>query len=150
MRRVLITILCAATLGCVVPAVVAEAPITWSAPEAKAPAPAKGPLKRWRADGVSGRDRRRCGVTFRNVRRVHREMSQAGELEGLDRATAAVLICNRLRQDNSKAFLTAEAAYEKTSVSQALARGMAEGERDWEHFFDVLIRFIEALMLLFG
>ena len=54
--------------------------------------------------GLTIKQRRAMGITFRNLRLKLREMHDAGELEGKTRAEISVEMMNRLVQDNPKAF----------------------------------------------
>jgi len=54
--------------------------------------------------GLTFRQRRELGLTFRNVRRLLAEKQKAGELEGRDTAELAVEVFNDLVTENPQAF----------------------------------------------
>ncbi len=57
------------------------------------------------SDGVLGNsNRRKMGVTFRNILRKTRELKKEGALEGLKRPEISALVLSELVADNPKAF----------------------------------------------
>lgn len=75
------------------PAVTAEQPTEAKSGE-------KVTLKR----GLGLIERRKMGLTFRNVRRVLAEMNDAGELDGRDTAVVAALVLEQLSVEKPMAF----------------------------------------------
>jgi len=74
--------------------------------------------------GISWRQRREMGITFRNIRTKMKELKVEGRLEDLDRSAAAALVLDELVADNPKAF--------------------ADPSLDW----DSLLSFIERILAI--
>jgi hypothetical protein len=77
-----------------------------------------------RKPGLTFRQRRAMGLTFRSVRLELRAMQAAGDLEGKDTSTVSVEVVDRLMTKNPKAF--------------------ADPSLDW----DALLAFVERLVAL--
>ncbi len=54
--------------------------------------------------GISMKQRRAMGITFKNIRLKLKELKASGELAGLDRAEVSALVMSELVEDNPKAF----------------------------------------------
>jgi len=54
--------------------------------------------------GISGRQRRDLGLTFRNLRQVVRDLHAEGRLEGLSRSDLALVTLDTLMEANPKAY----------------------------------------------
>lgn len=54
--------------------------------------------------GMSLKQRRAMGITFKNIRLKLKELKKTGELAGLDRAEVSALVMSELVMDNPKAF----------------------------------------------
>ena len=50
------------------------------------------------------RQRRKLGITIKNITRVTKELRAAGELEGLGEGEIAALVLDKIVEDNPKAF----------------------------------------------
>ena len=57
-----------------------------------------------RMGSLTFRERRRMGVTFRNVLRLTREMKAAGELEDISQSEVAAAVLERIIAENPQAF----------------------------------------------
>ena len=78
--------------------------------------------------GLSRKQRKEMGVTFRNIRRVMADMQQAGELEGLSSAEISAEVLNRLIGDNPQAF--------------------GDPSVDWDALLEFIEKLIEIIMRL--
>jgi len=54
--------------------------------------------------GITGRQRRALGLTFRNLRLVLRELHTGGRLEGLSRSDLALVTLEHLMEGNPQAY----------------------------------------------
>jgi hypothetical protein len=77
-----------------------------------------------RKPGLTFRQRRAMGLTFRNVRLELKTMQAAGDLEGKDRATVSAEVLDRIVSKNPKAY--------------------ADPSLDW----DAVLAFVERLVAL--
>jgi len=77
---------------------------------------------------ISIRERRQLGLTFRNVRRVVKEMDAAGELDRDNPDGIAVQVLERLIQEKP-------AEFQKVTA-----------DRDWASFFDAFLAFLEKIL----
>ena len=98
--------------------------------------PTLAPLKTKTRRGLSFRERRAAGVTFRNVAKKLAEMQEDGSLEELDSSARAAEVLRRIQADDPKALMD------------------ACGDRDWTEFFSALLAFIEKIipiiLMIFG
>ena len=82
------------------------------------------------------RERRKLGLTIRNIRKAVAELKESGDLDRQDVAGTSAQVLEKLVKSNPQA------------VEDAV------GERDWASFLDALLSFIEKLMpiilLFFG
>lgn len=92
------------------------------------PTPALKPFERTRKRGLSLRELRAMGVTFRNVKRCMAEMQAAGELEGLADTEIGLEVILKLQGENAKAF----------------------EDVDWDAVFAWIMKLIEAIMRIVG
>ena len=84
-------------------------------------------------------EQRRLGITFRNVRRVTKELQREGVLTRGDRRGNAALVMARIIEENPQAYEECRASYGDTE----------DGDKDWSAFFEALIAFLEKLIPLF-
>jgi hypothetical protein len=83
--------------------------------------------------GISWKQRRALGLTFRNVRKTLSALNADGDLEGVAASELPVMVLDRLVDDNPRAYATAEL--------------------DWDailNFLERLIPLILRLIELFG
>lgn len=115
----------------------AEPPATWGGEvsvDVVKPTEALRPTKL--REGQTRRERRAMGGTFRNVRRIMRDMQNEGEdLSDYSAETLALEVRKRLQVENPQAFSDA---------------GAKLGEFDWDNFMEWLIGLIQLIMALFG
>jgi len=108
--------------------------------DAKTQVPAKAPAKvetaedtmapLRKADRLTHREARQIGITFRNVRRILRDLQAEGVLDVDDAAGTSLQVMGRLQNENPKAF---------ASVGTT-------GDRDWGAFLDAVIAFLEKFI----
>ena len=79
------------------------------------------------SDGLTRRQRRALGVTFRNIRRVASELKKAGELSD-DPAIASAQVLKVLTEENPKAFEEEAAAI------------------NWDALLDFIERLLELIL----
>ena len=84
-------------------------------------------------------EQRKLGITFRNVRRVTKELHREGVLTRGDRRGNAALVMARIIEENPQAYEECRASYGDTE----------DGDKDWSAFFEALIAFLEKLIPLF-
>ena len=77
-------------------------------------------------------ERRKLGLTFGNALRVARKLHSEGSLVTDDSQTAAAQVAAAMVAENPELF--------KATV--------ADGERNWEEFFNSVVSFLEKLMPL--
>ena len=77
-------------------------------------------------------ERRKLGLTFGNALRIARKLHSEGSLISDDAQTAAAQVAAAMVTENPELFKTA----------------VADGQRNWEEFFNSLISFLEKLMPL--
>jgi len=108
------------------PVVAAEPAAAWSAPPAVVAADeVENPEGEIR---LTRKERRKLGLTFRNVRKTVAELKKAGELDTGDPDGTAVQVLEKIVGDNPKA------------VQEVV------GDRDWASFLDALLKFLEQIM----
>jgi len=79
------------------------------------------------AGTLTRRQRRKLGITFRNIRRVASDLKKAGELSD-DKAVAAAQVLQALTQENPKAFQ------------------QEAGSIDWDALLDFIERLLELIL----
>lgn len=132
----------------------------WTSPEESlsSPIPSKGPLKlrrlRLRDSTWTRAEKKELGLLPRQVVAELIELQRTGELDGLDKTTAAYVVLGKIVEDRPEAYADASIDYEKkASQSLEASRVLGGGDKDWPSFFDALIRFLEALiplLMMFG
>ena len=85
----------------------------------------EGPKVRKMGD-LTWRQRRKLGLTVRNVIRVTREMKKAGDLEGVSQAELSAMILNQLMTENPKVY--------------------ADPSLDWDALLDFIERLIPIIL----
>jgi len=83
-----------------------------------------------KSDGISRRQRRKLGITFRNIRSVAKEMKAEGELSD-DPSVAAVQVLDKLTEQHPKAY-----AEEAPSL-------------DWDKLLEIVERLLAIIMRFF-
>ncbi len=82
------------------------------------------------------RERRKLGLTFRNIRKAVAEIKESGDFDKNDVAGTSAQVLEKIVRENPQGIQD------------------AVGERDWASFLDALLSFIEKLMpiilLFFG
>ena len=129
----------------------------WSSPEESTSAD-RGPLKlrrlRLRDSTWTRAEKKELGLLPRQVVAELIELQRTGELDGLDKTTAAYVVLGKIVEDRPEAYADASIDYEKkASQSIEASRALGGGDKDWPSFFDALIRFLEALiplLMMFG
>lgn len=110
--KAVILVVVALAIGAMCSASLGAPPPSWNAPAVETPAenPTEAAdglaaLKGAKVSkGITWRQRREMGLTFRNVLREMVARKRAGELDGQDSATLAASIMGDLVQDNPRAF----------------------------------------------
>ncbi len=77
-------------------------------------------------------ERRKLGLTFRNALRIARQLHAEGTLISDDSQAAAAQVAATMVAENPEGFKTA----------------VADGERNWEEFFNSLVALLEKMMPL--
>ena len=88
--------------------------------------PAEATVERRR--GLSRRERRQRGLTFRNIRRITKDLKAAGDLEDLTGAEVSLAVMAQLQKDAPEGW----------------------EDVDWDEVFDFIFRIVEMFMTLFG
>jgi hypothetical protein len=71
--------------------------------ETPAPVVNEGPRVRKMGD-LTWRERRKMGLTLRNVMRVTKELGKAGELEGVSQSEVSAMVLDKIMGENPRAF----------------------------------------------
>ncbi len=130
MRLIILSAVMAALL-CVTNPLTAAPPNDWAVATAPVAAavvaaePADNPQGTIR---LTFRERRKLGLTFRNIRNAVAELDAAGELDRNDPAGTSLQVLEKILTENPQAV-------------KAVA-----GERDWASFLDALMAFLERLL----
>ena len=97
----------------------------------RVPADAPAELKAMKfRKGLTFRQRREMGITYRNIRRILLEKQNQGELEGKTSAVLAVEVCNQLIAENPQAFQDLGADW------------------DWDAIMELVMKILEWVMTI--